>query len=192
LRLLLLNLLEIEIFVFGWGASPAPECRRSWLYQSTHSSVASSTSASMRQVLRGGSSRSCRDRSWSWPARSRRRPTRRTRRRRRRSAGLGKAKLQSGLEALRRGWRGIYLPILGAVGQHAPDDVPNYYKQRARGRSTPCVWWPCASSTQIAAPGSIPGTRTHDHSSGPRPPTRSSIRSLPTATESTNHDTGHL
>ncbi|HET9718539.1 MAG TPA: glycosyltransferase [Solirubrobacteraceae bacterium] len=38
--------------------------------------------------------------------------------------------LQSGVEALRRGWRGLYLPIVGAVGQHSPEDVPNVYKQR--------------------------------------------------------------
>ena len=38
--------------------------------------------------------------------------------------------LQSGVEALRRGWRGMYLPIVGAVGQHSPEDVPNAYKQR--------------------------------------------------------------
>lgn len=38
--------------------------------------------------------------------------------------------LQSGVEALRRGWRGLYLPIVGAVGQHSPQDVPNVYKQR--------------------------------------------------------------
>jgi cellulose synthase (UDP-forming) len=38
--------------------------------------------------------------------------------------------LQSGVEALRRGWKGLYLPIVGAVGQHAPEDVPNVYKQR--------------------------------------------------------------
>ncbi len=38
--------------------------------------------------------------------------------------------LQSGVEALRRGWRSLYLPIVGAVGQHAPEDVPNVYKQR--------------------------------------------------------------
>lgn len=38
--------------------------------------------------------------------------------------------LQSGIEALRRGWRGIYLPIVGAVGQTAPEDVPNAMKQR--------------------------------------------------------------
>ena len=38
--------------------------------------------------------------------------------------------LQSGMEALRRGWRGLYLPIVGAVGQHSPEDVPNVYKQR--------------------------------------------------------------
>ncbi|HET92033.1 MAG TPA: glycosyltransferase [Chloroflexi bacterium] len=38
--------------------------------------------------------------------------------------------LQSGAEALRRGWRGVYLPIVGAVGQTAPEDVPNQIKQR--------------------------------------------------------------
>jgi cellulose synthase (UDP-forming) len=37
---------------------------------------------------------------------------------------------QSGVEALRRGWQGCYLPIVGAVGQHAPEDVPNVVKQR--------------------------------------------------------------
>jgi cellulose synthase (UDP-forming) len=38
--------------------------------------------------------------------------------------------LQSGVEALRRGWRGLYVPIRGAIGQHAPEDLPNVYKQR--------------------------------------------------------------
>lgn len=38
--------------------------------------------------------------------------------------------LQSGVEALRRGWRGAYVPIVGAVGQTAPEDIPNVYKQR--------------------------------------------------------------
>lgn len=38
--------------------------------------------------------------------------------------------LQSGFEALKRGWRSMYLPIVGAVGQHSPEDVPNVYKQR--------------------------------------------------------------
>jgi cellulose synthase (UDP-forming) len=38
--------------------------------------------------------------------------------------------LQSGVEALRRGWRGLYLPIVGAVGQTAPEDIPNTIKQR--------------------------------------------------------------
>ena len=38
--------------------------------------------------------------------------------------------LQSGIEALRRGWDSCYLPIVGAVGQHSPEDVPNVYKQR--------------------------------------------------------------
>jgi len=38
--------------------------------------------------------------------------------------------LQSGLEALRRGWDGCYLPILGAYAQHSPEDLPNFIKQR--------------------------------------------------------------
>jgi cellulose synthase (UDP-forming) len=38
--------------------------------------------------------------------------------------------LQSGIEALRRGWRGCYLTIVGAVGQHSPEDVANVFKQR--------------------------------------------------------------
>jgi cellulose synthase (UDP-forming) len=38
--------------------------------------------------------------------------------------------LQSGVEALRRGWRGLFIPIVGAVAQHAPHDLPNVYKQR--------------------------------------------------------------
>ena len=38
--------------------------------------------------------------------------------------------LQSGFEALKCGWSGMYLPIVGAVGQHSPEDVPNVYKQR--------------------------------------------------------------
>jgi len=38
--------------------------------------------------------------------------------------------LQSGVEALRRGWQSCYLPIVGAVAQHSPEDLPNVYKQR--------------------------------------------------------------
>jgi cellulose synthase (UDP-forming) len=38
--------------------------------------------------------------------------------------------LQSGLEALRHGWDGCYLPILGAFAQHSPEDLPNFIKQR--------------------------------------------------------------
>ncbi len=38
--------------------------------------------------------------------------------------------LQSGVEALRRGWRSCYLPIVGAMGQHSPEDMANVYKQR--------------------------------------------------------------
>ncbi len=37
---------------------------------------------------------------------------------------------QSGAEALKRSWKGIYLPFIGAIGQVAPDDIPNVYKQR--------------------------------------------------------------
>jgi cellulose synthase (UDP-forming) len=38
--------------------------------------------------------------------------------------------LQSGVEALRRGWRGAYLPLVGAMGQTAPEDMANAVKQR--------------------------------------------------------------
>ncbi len=38
--------------------------------------------------------------------------------------------LQSGMEALRLGWDGCYLPILGAYAQHSPEDLPNFIKQR--------------------------------------------------------------
>ena len=38
--------------------------------------------------------------------------------------------LQSGVEALAGAGAGVYLPIRGAVGQHAPEDLPNAYKQR--------------------------------------------------------------
>jgi cellulose synthase (UDP-forming) len=38
--------------------------------------------------------------------------------------------LQSGVEALRRGWEGCYLPIVGAYAQHSPEDLPNFLKQR--------------------------------------------------------------
>ncbi|MHB1355182.1 MAG: glycosyltransferase [Anaerolineae bacterium] len=38
--------------------------------------------------------------------------------------------LQSGLEALKKGWHGLFLPIVGAMGQTAPEDLPNQIKQR--------------------------------------------------------------
>ncbi|HUQ85305.1 MAG TPA: glycosyltransferase family 2 protein [Candidatus Limnocylindrales bacterium] len=38
--------------------------------------------------------------------------------------------LQSGYEILLLGGKGCYLPIVGAVGQIAPEDIPNFYKQR--------------------------------------------------------------
>ncbi len=38
--------------------------------------------------------------------------------------------LQSGYEILKHKRRGIYLPVIGALGQIAPQDIPNYYKQR--------------------------------------------------------------
>lgn len=37
---------------------------------------------------------------------------------------------QTGMEILRRGWKAGYLPIVGAMGQIAPHDMPNFYKQR--------------------------------------------------------------
>lgn len=37
---------------------------------------------------------------------------------------------QSGAEALRRGWKAMYLPITGAIGQTSPEDIGNMYKQR--------------------------------------------------------------
>lgn len=30
---------------------------------------------------------------------------------------------QSGAEAMRRGWRGIFIPIVGAIGQVSPEDI---------------------------------------------------------------------
>ena len=36
--------------------------------------------------------------------------------------------LQSGIEALRLGWHGAFLPLVGAIAQHAPEDLPNVYK----------------------------------------------------------------
>ncbi|MCA1702443.1 MAG: glycosyltransferase, partial [Actinobacteria bacterium] len=38
--------------------------------------------------------------------------------------------LQSGMEALKRGWRGAYVSIVGARAQHAPQDLGNVCKQR--------------------------------------------------------------
>ena len=38
--------------------------------------------------------------------------------------------VQSGVDALRAGWQGLYLAIVGARAQHAPHDLANYYKQR--------------------------------------------------------------
>lgn len=38
--------------------------------------------------------------------------------------------LHSGYEILQKGGKGIYLPIVGARGQTAPEDIPNFYKQR--------------------------------------------------------------
>jgi len=38
--------------------------------------------------------------------------------------------LQSGMEALKRGWRGAYVSIVGARAQHAPEDLGNVCKQR--------------------------------------------------------------
>ena len=38
--------------------------------------------------------------------------------------------LHSGVLALRAGWRGLYVPIVGANAQHSPEDVANMVKQR--------------------------------------------------------------
>lgn len=37
---------------------------------------------------------------------------------------------QTGMEILKKGWDCGYLPIVGAYGQIAPQDMPNFYKQR--------------------------------------------------------------
>ncbi len=51
--------------------------------------------------------------------------------------------LHSGVEVLRRGWRGIYLPIVGAVAQIVPEDIPNVYKQRGTWAldTMRLFWW---------------------------------------------------
>jgi cellulose synthase (UDP-forming) len=56
--------------------------------------------------------------------------------------------LQSRVEALRRGWRGLYLPIVGAVPQHSPHDVPNFYKQRG-------TW--CVDTVRLLVWGQLDG-----------------------------------
>ncbi len=56
--------------------------------------------------------------------------------------------LQSGVEALRRGWHGCYLPIVGAVPQHSPHDVPNFYKQRG-------TW--CLDTVRLVLWGNLSG-----------------------------------
>jgi cellulose synthase (UDP-forming) len=38
--------------------------------------------------------------------------------------------LHSGVLGLRAGWRGLYVPIVGAYAQHSPEDVANVFKQR--------------------------------------------------------------
>ena len=38
--------------------------------------------------------------------------------------------IHSGVLAQRLGWRGLYVPVVGAMAQHAPEDVANYFKQR--------------------------------------------------------------
>ena len=58
-------------------------------------------------------------------------------------------------------------------------------KKLRRSARTP----PCASSTKTSATGSRPGTTTPDLMSGPRPPIRSSNRSLATASELPTQDT---
>jgi cellulose synthase (UDP-forming) len=58
--------------------------------------------------------------------------------------------LQSGVEALRRGWNGLYLPIVGAVPQHSPHDVPNFYKQRG-------TW--CLDTVRLVIWGNLEGLK---------------------------------
>jgi len=38
--------------------------------------------------------------------------------------------LQAGIETQRRGWSAVYVPIVGAVAQHSPEDLANLYQQR--------------------------------------------------------------
>ncbi len=38
--------------------------------------------------------------------------------------------IHSGVLALRAGWRGLFVPIVGSFAQHAPEDIANYFKQR--------------------------------------------------------------
>jgi len=38
--------------------------------------------------------------------------------------------LHSGVLGLRAGWRGLYVPIVGAYAQHSPEDIANVFKQR--------------------------------------------------------------
>ncbi len=38
--------------------------------------------------------------------------------------------LHSGVLGLRAGWRGLYVPIVGAYAQHSPEDIANIFKQR--------------------------------------------------------------
>ena len=38
--------------------------------------------------------------------------------------------LHSGVLGIRAGWRGLYVPIVGAFAQHSPEDVANVFKQR--------------------------------------------------------------
>lgn len=56
--------------------------------------------------------------------------------------------LQSGVEALRRGWRGCYVPIVGAVGQTAPEDLVNARKQRG-------TW--CLDTVRLLVWGNLQG-----------------------------------
>ncbi len=38
--------------------------------------------------------------------------------------------IHSGVLALRAGWRGLFVPIVGSFAQHSPEDIANYFKQR--------------------------------------------------------------
>lgn len=38
---------------------------------------------------------------------------------------------QSGVNAIQKGWKTLFIPIVGAMGQTSPEDIPNQFKQRS-------------------------------------------------------------